>query len=86
MDFLRELAQRADIGSWEQWSIQYRVLAVVVGLLVAYWALRVLIPVMLGVLRPFFFLGFVLAAVWALFPAEVCSIELLARIPVVCAR
>lgn len=86
MDYLRELAARANLGSWESWSGQYRVLAVVVGLLVAYWALRVLVPAVLRILRPFLFLVIVLAAVWALYPAEVCSIDLLSRLPIICAR
>ena len=66
--------------------MQYRVLAVVVGLLVAYWALQFLLPVVLRVLRPFIFLAIILAAVWALFPTEVCSVEILSKIPMICAR
>ena len=66
--------------------MQYRVLAVVIGLLVAYWALQVLLPVVLRVLRPFIFLAIILAAVWALFPTETCSIEILSKIPMLCAR
>ena len=61
-------------------------LAVVVGLLAAYWALRVMLPAVLRVLRPFLFLAIVLAAVWVLYPAETCSIELLSRLPVLCAH
>ena len=86
MDYLKELAARTNLGSWESWSSQYRVLAVVVGLLVAYWALRVLVPAVLRVLMPFLFLAIVLAAVWALYPEETCSIELLSKLPVICAR
>lgn len=66
--------------------MQYRVLAVVVGLLVGYWVLQLLLPVVFRVLRPFVFLAVILAAVWALFPAEVCSIEVLSKIPKLCAR
>lgn len=66
--------------------MQYRVLAVVIGLLVAYWALQILLPVVLRVLRPVIFLAIILVAVWALFPAEVCSFEMLAKIPRLCAR
>ena len=84
MDYLKELARRANLGTWEQWSTQYRVLAVVVGLLVAYWALSALVPTVLRLLRPLLFLAFVLTAVWALYPKEVCSI--FAGLPLLCAR
>jgi hypothetical protein len=83
---INELLTRANLGTWESWSMQYRVLAVVIGLLLAYWALQVLLPVVLRVLRPFIFLAIILAAVWALFPAEVCSLEMLSKIPKLCAR
>ena len=56
------------------------------GLLVAYWALRVMVPALLRILRPFLFLAFVLAAVWVLYPAETCSIEFLSRLPLLCPR
>jgi hypothetical protein len=37
VEYLKELANRADLaGSWDSWSTQYRVVAVIVGLLVAY--------------------------------------------------
>ena len=77
---------RANLGNWDSWSMQYRLLAVVVGLLAAYWGLRVMLPAVLRILRPVLFLVIVLAAVWALFPAETCSIEFLSRLPVLCAR
>ena len=77
---------RANLGNWDSWSMQYRLLAVVVGLLAAYWGLRVMLPAVLRILRPFLFLALVLAAVWSLFPAETCSIEFLSRLPVICAR
>jgi hypothetical protein len=86
VEYLRELANRANLGSWDSWSTQYRLLAVVVGLLVAYWALRVMVPAVLRILRPFLFLAIVLAAIWVLFPTETCSIEFLSRLPVLCAR
>lgn len=86
MEQLNELLTRANLGTWDSWSMQYRVLAVVIGLLLAYWALQVLLPVVLRVLRPFIFLAIILAAVWALFPTEVCSLEMLSRIPKICAR
>ncbi len=86
MEYLKELAARAKLGNWDSWSPQYRVLAVVVGLLVAYWALRMTVPAVLRILRPFLFLAIVLAAVWALFPAETCSIEFLSKLPILCAR
>lgn len=86
VDRLKEFLARANLPDWETWSTQYRVLAVVLGLLVAYWALRVLVPVMLRVLRPAIFAAIVLVAVWALFPKETCSIEFVSRIPMICAR
>ncbi|MCC8428099.1 hypothetical protein [Reyranella aquatilis] len=86
MEQINELLTRANLGTWDTWSMQYRVLAVVIGLLLAYWALQVLLPVVLRVLRPFIFLAIILAAVWALFPTEVCSIEMLSKIPRICAR
>ncbi len=86
MEYVKELAARAQLGSWDSWSTQYRVLAVVVGLLVAYWALRVMVPTVLRILWPVLFLAIVLAAVWALFPAETCSIEFLSRVPLLCAH
>ncbi len=86
MEQLNELLTRAKLGTWDTWSMQYRVLGVVIGLIVAYWALQVLLPVVLRVLRPFIFLAIILAAVWALFPTEVCSVEMLSKIPRICAR
>ena len=86
MEYLKELASRADLGSWNSWSMQYRVLAVIVGLLVAYMALRAIVPTVLRLLRPVLFLALVLLAVWVLYPAETCSIEVLAKLPVLCAR
>ncbi len=86
MEQINELLTRANLGTWDTWSMQYRVLAVVIGLLLAYWALQVLLPVVLRVLRPFIFLAIILAAVWALFPNEVCSLEMLSKIPKICAR
>ena len=86
MEYLKELIARANLGTWDSWSTQYRLLAVIVGLLAAYWALRVMLPAVLRVMRPFLFLAIVLAAVWVLYPTETCSIELLSRLPVLCAR
>ena len=86
MEYLKELANRADFSAWQSWSMQYRVLAVVVGLLVAWLALRSVLPAVLRLLRPALFVVIVLIAVWALFPAETCSIEILARLPKLCAR
>jgi hypothetical protein len=86
VEYFKELAARAHLGNWNSWSMQYRVLAVVVGLLVAYWAIRVMVPAVLRILRPFLLLAIVLVAVWALFPTETCSIEFLSRLPFLCAR
>jgi hypothetical protein len=86
VEYLKELAARANLGNWDSWSPQYRVLVVVVGLLVAYWALRMTVPAVLRIVRPLLFLAIVLVAVWALFPAETCSIEFLSKLPVFCAR
>jgi multisubunit Na+/H+ antiporter MnhE subunit len=86
VEYFKELAARANLGNWDSWSTQYRVLAVVVGLLVAYWAIRAMVPAVLRILRPFLFLAIVLVAVWALFPTETCSIEFLSKLPLLCAR
>jgi multisubunit Na+/H+ antiporter MnhE subunit len=86
VDFLKELAARANLASWDSLSTQYRVLAVVVGLMVALFAFRIMVPAMLRLLRPALFLVAVLIAVWALFPAETCSIEFLAKLPALCRR
>jgi hypothetical protein len=87
MEYLKELASRADLGTtWDSWSTQYRVLAVIVGLLAAYLALRSVVPTVLRLLRPGLFLVIVLLGVWALFPAETCSIDLLSRLPLLCRR
>jgi hypothetical protein len=45
-----------------------------------------MVPTVLRILRPVLFLAIVLAAVWALFPTETCSIELLSRMPLLCAH
>lgn len=85
MEFLKELANRADLGTtWDSWSTQYRVLAVILGLLAAYLVLRSVVPTVLRLLRPGLFLIVVLLGVWALFPAETCSIELLSKLPLLC--
>lgn len=85
MEYLKELANRADLAAtWESWSTQYRVLAIIVGLLAAYFALRSLVPAVLRMLRPGLFLVIVLLAVWALFPTEVCSIDFVSTLPLLC--
>ena len=85
MEYLKELANRADLaGIWNTCSTQYRVLAVIVALVAAYFALRSVVPAVLRMLRPGLFIVIVLLAVWALFPSETCSIEFLARLPLLC--
>ncbi len=87
MDYLRELAGRANLSAtWEAWSPAYRVLAIAVGLAVAYWALRFAVPAVLRILWPVLLVAFVLAAIWAVFPEATCSIELISKLPVFCAR
>ncbi|OFX01458.1 MAG: hypothetical protein A3D94_21970 [Alphaproteobacteria bacterium RIFCSPHIGHO2_12_FULL_66_14] len=87
MDYLKELAGRADLGAtWEAWSPEYRVLAIAVALALAYWILRVAVPAVLRVLRPVLIAAFILAAIWALFPEATCSIEVLSKLPVICSR
>lgn len=86
VEYLKELTNQIDLDAWRSWSIQYRVLAVVLGLFVAYLALRAIVPTILRLLRPALFVAVVLIAVWALFPAETCSIGFLARLPLLCAR
>jgi hypothetical protein len=85
VEYLKELANRADLGTlWASWSTQYRVIAVIVGLLAAYLGLRSIVPAVLRMLRPALFLVIVLLGVWALFPAQTCSIELISRLPFLC--
>ncbi len=86
MEYFKELAARANLGNWDSWSAQYRVLAVILGLLVAYLALRMMVPAVLRILRPFLFLAIVLLAVWALYPTETCSIEFVSKLPFLCTR
>jgi hypothetical protein len=86
VEYLKELAQRAELGSWNAWGMQYRLLAVVVGLLVAYFALRAILPAVLRLARWVIFLALVVFGVWVLFPAETCSIEILSRLPILCVR
>jgi hypothetical protein len=87
VEYLKELANRADLGTiWDSWSTQYRVLAVIVALLAAYFALRSVVPAVLRMLRPGLFVVIVLLGVWALFPTEICSIQVLSRVPLLCRR
>ena len=87
VDYLKELVGRADLArTWGSWSTQFRVLAVIVALLAAYFALRSVVPAVLRMLRPGLFVVIVLLGVWALFPTEICSIEVLSRVPLLCRR
>lgn len=87
MDYLKELAARTNLSAtWEAWTPEYRVLAIAVALAVAYWALRVAVPAVVRILRPVLLVAFVLAAVWVLFPEATCSIEVLAKLPIICSR
>jgi hypothetical protein len=87
VEYLKELANRADLGAiWDSWGTQYRVIAVVVGMLVAYLALRSVVPTVLRLLKPALLILIVLFGLWAVFPTETCSIEVLARLPLICRR
>ena len=87
MEYLKELASRADLaGTWDAWSTQYRVIATIVGLLVAYLVLRSVVPTVLRLLKPALLILIVLLGLWAVFPTETCSIEFLSRLPLVCRR
>jgi hypothetical protein len=87
VEYLKELANRADLGAiWDSWGTQYRVIAVIVGLLVAYLALRSVVPTVLRLLKPALLILIVLLGLWAVFPTETCSIEVLARLPLLCRR
>ena len=86
MDFLQKLAARADLSGWDSWAVQYRVLFVVVAALLVYWALRVAVPAFLRLARPALLVVLIVAAVWAAFPQEMCSMQWAARLPVVCAK
>ena len=87
MEYLKELADRADVaGTWASWSTQYRAIAVIVALLAAYFALRSVVPTVLRLLKPALLILVVLLGLWAVFPTETCSIELLSRLPLICRR
>jgi hypothetical protein len=87
VEYLKELASRADLaGTWDAWSTQYRVIAAIVGLLVAYLVLRSVVPTVLRLLKPALLILIVLLGLWAVFPTETCSIEFLSRLPLVCRR
>jgi hypothetical protein len=87
VEYLKELADRADVaGTWASWSTQYRAIAVIVALLAAYFALRSVVPTVLRLLKPALLILVVLLGLWAVFPTETCSIELLSRLPLICRR
>ena len=87
MEYLKELANRADLGAtWDSWSTQYRVIAVILGLLIAYLALSSIVPTVLRLLKPALLILIVLLGLWAVFPTETCSIEVLSRLPLICRR
>ena len=86
MEYLNKLLARADLGAWDSWPVHYRVLAVVAAALLAYWLLRVVVPAFLRLARPVLLLLLVVAAVWAVFPKEMCSMEWASKLPVLCAR
>lgn len=86
MEYLKELIARVDLSTWNSLSMQYRVLAVIVGLLVAYLVLRAILPAVLRLVRWVIFLALVVFGVWLLFPTETCSIEVMSKLPILCAR
>jgi hypothetical protein len=87
VEYLKELANRADLaGTWASWSTQYRAIAVIVALLAAYFALRSVVPTVLRLLKPALLVVVVLLGLWAVFPTETCSIEVLSRLPLLCRR
>jgi hypothetical protein len=87
MEYLKELANRADLGAtWDSLSTQYRVIAVIAGLLIAYLALRSVVPTVLRLLKPALFILIVLLGLWVVFPTETCSIEVLSKLPLLCRR
>lgn len=86
MDFLQKLVARADLSGWNSWSVAYRVLSVVAAALLVYWLLRIAVPAFLRLARPVLLLLLILVAIWAAFPAEMCSMEWASKLPVLCAR
>ncbi len=86
MDFLQKLVARADLSGWDSWSVQYRVLSVVAAALLVYWALRVAVPAFLRLAKPVLLLLLIVAAVWAAFPEEMCSMQWASKLPIVCSR
>ncbi len=86
MDFLQKLVARADLSGWDSWAVHYRVLSVVAAALLVYWALRVAVPAFLRLARPVLLLLLIVAAVWAAFPGEMCSMQWASKLPAVCSR
>ena len=71
VEYLKELTNRADLaGTWDSWSTQYRVIAVIVGLLVAYLALRSIVPTVMRLLKPALLILIVLLGLWRSFPSR----------------
>jgi uncharacterized membrane protein YphA (DoxX/SURF4 family) len=86
VDFLQKLAARADLSGWSSWDTPHRVLAVVAAALLIYWGLRVAVPAFLRLARPVLLLLLIVAAVWAAFPEEMCSMQWASGLPVICSR
>jgi hypothetical protein len=86
VEYLKKLVARVDLSGWDSWPVHYRVLAVVAAALLAYWLLRVVVPAFLRLARPVLLLLLIVAAVWAIFPNEMCSMEWASKLPVICAR
>ena len=86
VEYLQKLVARADLGNWDSWPVHYRVLAVVAAALLAYWILRVAVPAFLRLARPVLLLLLAVAAVWAVFPNEMCSMPWASKLPVLCSR
>jgi multisubunit Na+/H+ antiporter MnhE subunit len=90
MDFLKELARRTGLDGWESWSIQYRALAVIVGLVLVVWmvrtVLRLALPSVFRLGKLVLLAGILLVAIWVAAPDVVCSTPGLSTLPLVCAR
>jgi len=86
VEYLQKLLARADLGSWGSWPAHYRILAVVGAALLAYWGLRVVLPAFLRLATPALLLLLVAAALWAVFPDEMCSMPWASKLPVLCSR
>jgi hypothetical protein len=71
---------------WDTWGLPYRLGVALGAVLLAYWAVRAVIPATFRLLRPLVFLAAVAVAVAALFPGQSCQVDWIARVAPFCGR